>query len=299
MRMHYEPYYLLVVLAALVIFSCTPQKKTVTSTKNEMAAIDKQLNDHGNILDSLELKRKNKQEQNQIDDTAGLRIQHFIGNTKTEIIKLVDKNTVLIGESVVNKDDWEKLRKAISLSQESLEKITNKVSFINDLISRNTVVKLDQDVLFEPGQYTATEKVALTIGSFFEPASKEIDYFVKKYPEFPLSIVITAKGYADGTSIAEGGKLYNDLKERLRLTGIPPDQKELNKELSRARAEEVISLFKKFTTGRSSGGGNIRNILYLFEGKGDVLPDKSIADYKANDPRRRVVLLFWSVFPDL
>ena len=263
-----------------------------------MAAVDKRLIDQENKLDSLEEKRKTKQELNQIDDTAGYRIQQFIGNTQKEIIKLIDQNTVLIGESVVNKDDWEKLKKAISLSQESLKRITYKVSFLNDLISRNTVVKLDQDVLFEPGQYTATEKVARTIGSFFEPASKEIDYFVKKYPEFPLSIVITAKGYADGTSIAEGGKLYNELKERLRLTGKIPDQKELNKELSRARAEEVTNLFKKFTTGRSSDGGNIRNILYLYEGKGDAYPDKNISDYKTNDSRRRVVLLFWSVFPE-
>lgn len=280
------------------MYSCTPQKKAVSTTKNEIAGVNKQLTDQDKTLGELDLKRKEKQEQNQIDDTAGRRIEQFIGNIQKDVIKLIDQNTVLIGEAIVSKTDWDRLRDALSFSQENLKKITYKVNFINDLINRNTVVRLDQDVIFEPGQYIATSKVSSAIGSFFEPAAKEIDYFVKKYPEFPLSLVITAKGYADGTTIAEGSKLASELKERLRLTGKVPDQKELNKELSRARAEEVISLFKKFTTGRSSTGGNIRNILYHYEGKGGAFPDKNITDYKTSDARRRIVLLFWSVFPE-
>ena len=90
--------FILISLIAAFLFSCTPQKKAVTSTKNEMAAIDKRLIDQGNILNSLEEKGKNKQELNQIDDTTGYRFRQFIGNTQKEIIKLIDQNTVLIGE---------------------------------------------------------------------------------------------------------------------------------------------------------------------------------------------------------
>ena len=291
-------YILSVFIIIQVLFSCSPQKKAVTSVKQELTVIDSQLVDRKKDLGQLELQKQNKQELNEIDDTAGARIQKFIDNTKFEIDTLIGGNEILIGETIVKKDDWERMKEALTLSQKSLQSITTKVSFINDLLTQNTVVKLDQDIIFKPGQYTVTGDIAKSIGSFFEPAAKEIDLFVKKYPDFPLSMVITAKGYADGTAIAEGSKLYNDLKERLRLTGMTPDQKELNKELSRARAEEVINLFKTFTTGRSSGGTNIRNILYLYEGKGDAFPYKNISDYKANDPRRRVVLLFWSVFPE-
>jgi len=172
------------------------------------------------------------------------------------------------------------------------------VMLLSDLINRNTVIRLDQDVLFEPGQYTVAPAVADAIGKFFEPASREIDLFVKKYPDFPLSLIITAKGYADGTPITEGTSLYKNLLARLKLKSPAPDSKELNKELSRARAEEVIALFKKFTIGRSENGSNIKNIAYIFEGKGDAFPDPKVADYRVNDPRRRIVLLFWSVFPD-
>ncbi len=293
-----SPYLFILILFVPVIFSCGPQKKAVTATKKELSAVDEQLTDRKKTLDDIEIQRKNKQEENEIDDTTSSRIQKFINNTRIEIDTMIGNNEVLIGETIVSKSDWERLRQALTLSQNNLKFITTKVSFINDLLERNTVVKLDQDVLFGPGQYTVTEKVANNISSLFEPAAKEIDLFVKKYPDFPLSMVITAKGYSDATAIAKGSKLYNDLKERLRLTGTEPDQKELNKELSRARAEAVINLFKTFTTGRASEGGNIRNIIYLYEGKGDVVPDKNISDYKNNDARRRIVLLFWSVFPE-
>ena len=136
------------------------------------------------------------------------------------------------------------------------------------------------------------------ISKIFEPAAREIELFTRKYPDFPLSLVITAKGYADATAIAEGSALYKDLKDRLKLKGTEPDAQEINKELSRARAQEVIGLFEKFSSGRSADGTNLKKVLYLHEGKGDKLPDPKVTDYKTDDARRRVVLLFWSVFPE-
>lgn len=287
-------------LAAFVIIishSCTPQKK-VSSTKTELKSVNTQLEQQSGQLKDLEAQRKKKEEQNQIDDTANARIQNFIDNTNKEIIKVVNDNTVLIGETVVNRDDWNKLQDALILSRSTSKRIGDKVALLNDLINRNTVVRIDQDVVFEPGKYTVTASEAASIGKLFEPVAKEIDQFVGKYPDFPLSLVITAKGYADGTTIMEGTPLFASLKDRLKLQTNNPDAKELNKELSRARAEAVISLFKQYTLDRSQGGGSIRNILYLYEGKGDSPPDPKIKSYNVDDPRRRVVLLFWSLFPE-
>jgi hypothetical protein len=52
--------------------------------------------------------------------------------------------------------------------------------------------------------------VKIDLGILFEPAAKEIDLFIRKYPDFPLTLVITAIGYADGTAVAEGSALYKD-----------------------------------------------------------------------------------------
>ena len=290
-------YLFLSLIVSLTLFSCLPQKKIV-STKKDLAAIDSQLVIHSNQLKKLDVERQNKQDQNEIDDTTNSRIQKFINKTNAEIDTLINQNTILIGETVVNKDDWKRLLSTLSSSRISSKKIGDKISFLSDLISRNMVVKIDQDVLFEPGKYTIAPEMANAIGKLFEPAAKEIDLFTRKYPDFPLSLVITAKGYADATSISEGSSLYKDLKDRLKLSNPNPDTKELNKELSNARAQQVSELFKKFSAGRSADGGNLKNVLYLYEGKGDRFPDPKVTDYKVDDPRRRVVLLFWSVFPD-
>ncbi len=277
--------------------SCVPQKKAA-SAKKDLVSVDSQLIRHNEELTDLEKQRAKKQAGNEIDDTASARIQKFIDKTKAEINQLHNENTIVIGDVEINKADWDRLRKSLSASRNANRSINDKIMMLSDLINRNTVINLDQDVIFEPGKYTVSPAVASAIGKFFEPAAKEIDLFAKKYPDFPMSLVITAKGYADATTIAEGSSLYKDLKDKLSLSGRPLTSENLNKELSTARAKSVIDLFTSFTDGRSSGGSNISKIIYLHEGKGESLPDPKIADYKTDDPRRRIVLLFWSVFPD-
>jgi flagellar motor protein MotB len=281
----------------ITLFSCVSQKKAA-SVKSKIATVDSQLQQYEKNLKQLDDRRKNKQEQNEIDDTASARIQKFIHGAHADIDTLVAQNSILIGETIVNKADWDRLKKNLALSLKTSKMLSDKVLLLSDLVSHNTVIRIDQDIIFEPGKYTVAPAQADAIGKLFEPAAKEIDLFIKKYPDFPLSLIITANGYADATHIAENTQLYKELKERLKLKSTDPDSKELNKELSRARAEEVIALFKKYTTGRSYDGSNIKNIAYIYEGKGEKLPNPKIPDYKADDPRRRVVLLYWSIFPE-
>lgn len=281
----------------LALVGCVP-KQGITETRKDLSTINQQLKQHDAGLAALEKERKKKEQQNEIDDTASTRIKKFIDNTHKQIDTLVRNNTVLVGETALEKEDWDRLRKALSFSRKTSKLIGDKIEFLNELIDQNLVLRIDQDVVFAPGKYEVNPSVADAIGRIFEPAAKEIDYLVKKYPDFPLSLVITAKGYSDATQIAEGSGLYKELKERVKLQTSNPVNRELNKELSVARAEAVIRLFKNYTVNRSKSGGNIRNILYLHEGKGETYPDPKISNYLVNDPRRRVVLLFWSIFPE-
>lgn len=285
-------------IAACFLVSCLPQKQ-ISSSKKELGSLNSQLQENNSKLMALNAERIDKENHNEIDDTANARIRKFIDRTKNEIDTLIKKNTVQIGEAVVEKSDWDRLRTALSFSRTDAKRLNDKILFLNDLISRNLVVRLDQDVLFEPGKYQVSPTVAQTISKQFEPAVKEIDLFTKKYPDFPLSLVITAKGYADATVIAPGTPLYTELKQKItKLSSEEPDSKELNKQLSRDRAESVKNLFQSFATGSNANEIFKTKVLYLYEGKGETLPDPKIGDYKPNDPRRRVVLLFWSVFPE-
>lgn len=288
---------LLIFFVVSCLYSCVPQKQVSTS-KNELSSINTQLSGNSSTLNELDAKRRGKESANEIDDTTNARISKFIQRTRLEIDTLLKDNSILIGETVVNKDDWNRLKSALSFTRSSSKKINDKIMFLSDLINRNMVVKLDQDVLFEPGKYSVEPAVVESIGKFFEPAAKEIDLFTRKYPDFPLSLVITAKGYADGTTIAEGSTLYRDLRERLSMSSKEPGPRELNLELSKARAEEVRKLFQKFASARKDNEIFSEKVMYLHQGMGEALPDPKVTDYKQSDPRRRVVLLYWSVFPD-
>lgn len=237
-------YFLLITSLPLFLFSCIPQKK-VTSHQQEISRLDSQLKQYSITLKAQDLQRLDKQNGNEMDDTTSARMQKFIGIANEEINKAIAQNQILIGETPVNKDDWERLKKGLSLARNTSKIINDKVSLITDLMNRRAVIKLDQDLIFEPGKYQAGPDVANAIGKIFEPAAKEIDFFIQKYPDFPLSLVITAKGYADGTTITEGTPLYKDLVNQLRLNAKEPDEKELNRQLSRDRAEEVIKLLKR------------------------------------------------------
>lgn len=280
-----------------LLAACIPQKK-VSMDKKELTTLDSQLTGHSENLRKLDQVRKDKDEQNGIDSTANARIKNFIDKTGKEIDTLKEQSGFMVNGTVISKSDWDRLRMVLSRTRSAEQRINQKISFLQDLLNRNMVVKLEQDVLFEPGSYNVSPGVVQNMTRIFGPAAVEIDRFTTKYPDFPLSLVITFKGYADGTTIGEGSSLYNALKERLSMSNKDPDSKELNKELSRARAESVWKLFKQFAATKSENGIYLKNVLYMYEGKGESPPDPKVTDYKMDDPRRRVVLLFWSIFPD-
>lgn len=280
-----------------LLFSCVSQKKFVAA-KSDLTKENETLTSYESKLTSLDEQRAKKQQQNELADTVDLQIRKFINKTNSEIDTLIDKNKVLINGNLVSKDDLNRIMKAIASTKLASQLINKKILFLEDLIKTNMVVKLDQDVLFEPGSYKVSPSVIANIGKLFEPAAKEIDKFASKYQDFTLSLVISIKGYADATTINEGSSLYNNLKARLALSNSNPDAKELNKELSRARAEEVANLFKQYAKGRGDNGLYTKNIFYIYEGKGEQFPDPKITNYSMDDPRRRIVLLFWSIFPD-
>ena len=96
------PYLQLLLLALLSITSCIP-KQGITNARKELSTINQQLKDKDASLANLEKERKKKEQLNQIDDTASSRIKKFIDNTHQQLDTLVRNNTVLIGETALEK----------------------------------------------------------------------------------------------------------------------------------------------------------------------------------------------------
>src|SRR6476661_7431596 len=114
--------YFFVIGISLFIFSCVPQKKVVIA-KKDLASVNKQLGQYQDSLQKLDEFRKNKQAENEIDDTASARFQRFIDSTNAEIKVMITENSVLIGETNVSREDWDRLNKALFTSQQSSKRI--------------------------------------------------------------------------------------------------------------------------------------------------------------------------------
>ncbi|HEX4876489.1 MAG TPA: hypothetical protein VFV31_07425, partial [Chitinophagaceae bacterium] len=153
----------------LFLFSCVSQKKFVAA-KSDLTKENETLTSYESKLTSLDEQRAKKQEQNELADTVNLQIKKFIDKTNTQIDTLIDKNKVLINGNLVSKDDLNRIMKAIASTRLAAQLINKKILFLEDLIKTNMVVKLDQDVLFEPGSYKVSPSVIANIGKLFEPA---------------------------------------------------------------------------------------------------------------------------------
>jgi outer membrane protein OmpA-like peptidoglycan-associated protein len=289
---------ILLLLIVTGLFSCVSRSK-ITKAKTSLNQQDSILVGYKTGLDRVDSLRQVKQDNNELADTVNSNLKKYITGTKNQIDTIIDKNTVLIKGNSVKKSDFERLNDAIVSTMQSSTKINRKLNFLEDLINRNMVVKLDQNVLFGPGSYKVDPSVVQNIGKLFAPAALEIDSFSSKYSDFDLSLVISLKGYSDATVIGEGSPLYQNLRDRLTALSIKePDPKDLNKELSRARAEEVKKLFETYAGSRNDKGIYKKRVIYIYEGKGEQFPDPKITDYTIDDPRRRIVLLYWTIFPD-
>lgn len=282
-------------IISVIFISCSSTQK-ITNGKEQIAARDSVLSQYDKQLADLSKQVKLKEQANEMDDTAATRIRRFIGASQAEIEKLKAQNAILLGQTSVDRGNWQDLKQQLRLSKQLAETMADRVEMINDLVNRNLVIKLDQDIIFESGKYLVSPDVAGKLETLFQPAADEINAFIKKYPDYPLSVVINANGFADATSIAEGTTLYKDIKARLKSGAS--GSREMNREISRLRAEDVMNYFRKFFAARFSTGKHIRNIVYVFDGKGEEYPNPKVTDYRADDPRRRVVLLYWSVFPE-
>ncbi|MFZ9388328.1 MAG: hypothetical protein ACO25B_10630, partial [Chitinophagaceae bacterium] len=140
---------------ALLVFlfaACVSPKK-VGADKKQLDELDKKLTQNSIDLKKLDSLRQEKDNQNEIDSAANSRIKNFIDRTGIEIDTIVGENSLIINGSVVNKSDWDQLRKILSRTRGAQARINQKISFLEDLLNRSMVVKLDQDVLFQPGSY--------------------------------------------------------------------------------------------------------------------------------------------------
>ena len=131
-----------------------------------------------------------------------------------------------------------------------------------------------------------------------EPIVKRIIKFFGEHPRQRFVAVVVCNGFSDETPVAKESELYPNLL--LKMNKANPTRQEMNKKLSELRAKTIATLLVDLIKVNEGLIPNAKLINYDIKwlGRGEDLPyPDRIADYKADDKRRRMVSLIWNVLP--
>lgn len=170
---------------------------------------------------------------------------------------------------------------------------------LNEAVTIEAFRKYQMGAFFDKGAYKMPLTALNQISTYFQPAIDSIISQSNRYSDIRRRIYIVLVGYADGVAINPNTPLYKMLTAYSNTTN--PDKEHLNLILSTLRANELLHHIK-FLVKENAGnfkGFNQLNIGYVGYGRGEAFPFKNITDYREDDERRRVVVFYWSILPDL
>ncbi len=170
-------------------------------------------------------------------------------------------------------------------------------SMIEDGLSKSKRNLFNLAAFFGSGGYTIPAQKYNIAKEYFAPLVDSILKFSNSYSDILRTAQVVVNGYADGTEIQPGTPLYLKTKDYLKKEN--PSKEELNVTLSVLRAEEISKLLNGLIRERANDFTSVNKIIFEISeaGEGEELPDQNIKDYKANDERRRIVLIYWGVLP--
>ncbi len=213
----------------------------------------------------------------------------------------------MLSKKLESPEDFRKDRPVIKAKIAVIDSVVNQnahlreysFSMIEEGLLKSKKTQYSLAAFFGPGGYSIPQNKYQLARKYFSPIIDSLIEFSNKYSTVERLSSIIVHGYADATSIPPGSGLHTQLTKYLEK----PDatKEELNKGLSALRAEEISKFLTKVIRDRATEFSAIRTIIFEFIefGQGEKLPDPEITDYKINDARRRIVILFWSVLPNL
>jgi outer membrane murein-binding lipoprotein Lpp len=193
------------------------------------------------------------------------------------------KAKIILIDSVVNKN---------ATTKEFIFKM------IEDGMAKSNKKLFNLAAFFGPGGYSIPQEKYPLARQYFTPIIDSLMMFSNNYASLFRTASIMVSGYADAANIAKNTPLHKKLSGYLKNPN--PTREELNTALSALRAEEIARVLNLLIKEKVPDFVSIDKVTFesLETGEGEKLPNPVIADYRKNDERRRVVLIYWSVLPD-
>lgn len=240
-----------------------------------------------------------------IDSATGLGVDTRIA----KYLKRIEENTKeikLLENRIGTPEDYAANSASIKARVLIIDSVVNKsaksreytFAMIEEGLQKSTKTLFSLAAFFGPGGYAIPAEKSEKARIYFSPVIDSLIKFSNKYAEIPRTATILVNGYADATQITVGSKLYKEMAVYLKQDA--PTKAQLNVGLSSLRAEELSNLFTKTIKEKSSQFVALPKITFenIEAGRGEQLPDPNIMNYKTNDDRRRIVIVYWSVLPN-
>lgn len=155
----------------------------------------------------------------------------------------------------------------------------------------------DLAAFFGPGKYDIPTEKKEIAEKLFSPLVDSLVGFYNKYADVEKRATLVILGYADASGFNPESDIYKSIMERLKDSSVTKEK--MNQQLSEWRAVSIGDVMEFCIEKKIPNYKNIKAIDFLFveKGKGEDYPSKLVTDYKVDDERRRVVLLFWNILP--
>ena len=281
-------------ITIIILFaSCTSTK----SIKNSVSSEEKSLQVLSNKVDFINTKRLAKKSSGELDDLTDSISGKYIARLKDSINSRLSYFNALTSNKKIRrhkKDINNYLKQATQAYSNELENII----FLDDLFSASTFNRLNTATFFGSGEYKLGDTAIAQVSLISKNIIKEASNFSAAHANKKLTAMFIVYGYADEERITNGSELYLDLAAAINSSG--PDNKLLNAELSKRRALSIKNILKEnFEIIKQQSTASTLSANFFAIGKGELLPSASISNYQPVDERRRVVLLYWSILPQL
>lgn len=297
--------YILFLAITVSLFSCVGAKKMQQVTE-KLGALQTQQTEEKDKIATIASLGEAKLAERKIDSNISIRLQQRLSVVQLQLDSVNKEITALQNLSTDKKTFRNAYKKEILPRLAELDSFYKKYEermkvfvMLQDGVNTADYVLFDLAAFFGPGLYNIpSEQEQLAIQSFL-PLVDSLVSFSNRYQDTKRTATLVILGFADGQNISPGSALYDTLSNMLGTTSA--DKELLNKKLSELRALELIKqltiLFKQ-KAGEIKSSGQL-NVEYIGQGKGEEYPIPSIKDYKEDDERRRIVLCYWAVLPDM
>jgi hypothetical protein len=300
---HLQPI-LFAMVAGMLLISCFSSKKAQIQDVLHQATSVQQADQK--ILDDTRAKVDDRLKIEAIDPNIADSIRFKIGRYALDLDSM--KNAVSFIDEKINAS-----RRAYKTNKVKIDSsfalIDRYKSRSNYRLRRFTMINESLDIIinqqhmfdlaafFGPGKYEIPDDRKSVAEKSFSPLIDSLVAFYNRYADIDKKATLVILGYADGAGFNTESEIYPVLIEMLKDSTASKEK--LNQKLSELRAINIGNLMEVSLEKKIPNYKVIKPIDFFFveSGKGEEYPSRKITDYKTDDERRRVVLLFWNILP--